>query len=244
VNVPREERPFKSRLDAGEQLAERVAALHLRDPIVLALPRGGVVVAEPVARRLDAPLDVFVVRKLGFPGQSEFAMGAIAEDGTVVLDAATVSGGGLHEADVERVLTAEREELRRRVIAYRGGAAPSSLAARAVVLVDDGIATGNTALAAIRGVRALGASQIVLAAPVASRTAVQALAAEVDDLVVLLAPANLRGVGEWYLRFDQVSDKEVIHVASVHTYDPKDKLLKVGPGSGGVSAQRTELEGV
>ena len=201
---------FADRRAAGRQLASAVGKLRLQAPVlVLGLPRGGVPVAVEVAQALHAPLDVMLVRKVGTPGQPELALGAVATGGVTVRES---PGYGDFEPDAEEfaaVAERERHELVRREQRYRAGRPPLELAGKTVVLVDDGLATGATMLAAIRAARKAGAAAIVAAAPVASSQAASKVAAECDELVILEIPGSLRAVGEWYLDFSQVEDSEV-----------------------------------
>jgi putative phosphoribosyl transferase len=200
--------PFRDREEAGQRLAALLGRYRDEAPLVLGLPRGGVPVAWEVARALDAPLDVFVVRKLGAPFQPELGIGAIAEGGIVVLDE-RAGALGITEADIEAIKERESRELSRRVQRFRGGRPPPDVRGRTVILVDDGIATGGTARAAVRAARELGARRIVLAVAVAPASTVEALAPEVDDLVCVEAPEDLYAIGLWYRDFRQVSDEEV-----------------------------------
>lgn len=201
---------FRDRTEAGRQLAARLG--HLRDehPIVLGLPRGGVPVAAEVAAALQAPLDVLVVRKLGVPFQPELGMGAIGEDDVRVLNEAILRSTGVSEAELARVEQQERAELRRRARRYRGDRPPLALTGRTVIVVDDGLATGGTARAALHVARERGARRLVLAVPVAPPDTVQALAADADEIVCIVIPERLYAIGEWYEDFGQTEDTEVV----------------------------------
>jgi predicted phosphoribosyltransferase len=195
---------------AGRELAKALEGqLPLRHLVVLGLPRGGVPVAEQVARALGAPLDVLPVRKVGLPSHPELAIGAIAAPKIVVHDSQALQYSGISMAEFERLAQRERAELARREHLYRHGMGPLSLTALDVVLVDDGIATGATMMAAARAARAMNAKSITVAAPVASAEAVERLRAEVDRLVILETPAMFLAVGEWYGQFEPTSDEEV-----------------------------------
>lgn len=213
---------FTDRVDAGRQLAARLSALEGRAGIVLALPRGGVPVAAEVARALDLPLDVIGVRKLGAPMQPELGVGAIAEGGVRVLDAALVEQLRLDETTIDRIEAREREELHRRLQRYRGGRGLSDLSGRVAVIVDDGLATGGTARAACRAVRRAGPDETILAVPVAAARSLEAIRGEADEVVSVLLPDDFVAVGRWYDRFDQTTDDEVI--ALLEELGPRDDL--------------------
>ena len=201
---------FADRRDAGRALAKALAGRHADDDVVvLALPRGGVPVAVEIARALGAPLDVFLVRKLGVTGQEELAFGAIASGGVRVFNDDIVRLARLDESEIERVSRAERLELERRASLYRAGRGEPELRGRTALLVDDGLATGATMRAAVQALRALGPSRIVVAVPVGSREAVAALADQADEVVCLETPEPFHGVGAWYGDFSQTSDEEV-----------------------------------
>ena len=210
-------RIFADRAAAGAALAGEMQQRPLRAPVlVLALPRGGVPVAYEVARVLDAPLDVMLVRKVGMPGQPELAIGAVASGDIVVRDPTIEQEvPGIAEA-FDRIAAGERRELLRREQVYRAGLEPLALEGKTVVLVDDGLATGSTMLAAVRAARAGRAATIVVAAPVASPQAVDLLAPEADAIVILQIPALLFAIGEWYERFEQLEDEEVCQLLELH----------------------------
>jgi putative phosphoribosyl transferase len=201
---------FADRHDAGRQLAELLAPLAAERPVVIALPRGGVPVAAEIVRVLGAPLDVRMVRKLGAPQNPEFAIGAIAEDGTVIVDAATVRALRISDAELDRILARERAELSRRIREFRDGRAPLDVSGRTVILVDDGLATGLSDLAAVHALMAEGAARIIVAAPVGSREAVAALEAVADRVICCTVPPDFVGVGRWYRDFHQVDDAAVV----------------------------------
>jgi len=202
--------PFPNRSHAGRLLAERLAQYADRDDvIVLALPRGGVPVGFEVARALNAPLDVFVVRKLGVPGHPELAMGAIATGGVRVLNDVVLYELNLRPAAIDAVAREEERELRRRELAYRGHGESPAIADKIVILVDDGIATGSTMRAAIRALRHQQPSRLIVAAPVAAFATAKEIRGEVDELVILHTPPHFIAVGQWYANFDQTTDEDV-----------------------------------
>ncbi|MFC5829154.1 phosphoribosyltransferase [Nonomuraea insulae] len=201
---------FADRAEAGELLAERLQDAH--DPVILALPRGGVAVAVPIARKLDAVLDVLVTRKIGYPPTPELGVGAIAEGGEPVLDLALLHRLGMTPEDVADVVERERGELARRVRAYRGDRPLPVLEGREVIVADDGLATGGTARAALRAVRGAGPAKLTLAVPVGAGETVESLREEADEVVVLLTPVDFRAVGQWYDHFDQLSDADVLRL--------------------------------
>ncbi len=202
--------PFKNRSEAGRLLAAKLSPYANRqDVVVLALPRGGVPVAYEVARALHAPLDVFVVRKLGVPGHEELAMGAIASGGTRVINRDVVRAVGISVEDLEHIETEEWRELDRRELAYRDQRSAPDLAGKTVVLVDDGLATGATMWAAVVALRQLNPAHIVVAVPAAAPETCAAFAPEVDEIVCAITPEPFGGVGRWYEDFGQTSDAEV-----------------------------------
>jgi putative phosphoribosyl transferase len=201
---------FRDRAEAGDVLAGQLGHYAGRDDLtVLALPRGGVPVAARVARALGAPLDVFVVRKLGVPGHEELAMGAIASGGVEVVNEQVAGRLGLGEADLRRVAEAEGRELARRERSYREGRPPPALGGRVVILVDDGLATGSTMRAAVAAVRRLGPARVVVAVPTAPASTCQRLAEEADEVICATTPRPFRAVGYSYRSFPQTSDEEV-----------------------------------
>lgn len=204
--------PFFNRTEAGKFLAENLGAyVNCDDVIVLALPRGGVPVAAQVAKRLNVPLDVFVVRKLGVPYHPELAMGAIASGGVRVVNRDVVDALRIPELVADAVAAQEQEELTRRERVYRDDLPPPDVKEKTVILVDDGIATGSTMLAAISALRQLNAARIVVAAPVIARSSYYEMRHAADDVVAVLVPDHFRGVGEWYEDFSQTTDDEVRH---------------------------------
>jgi putative phosphoribosyl transferase len=201
---------FANRAEAGRALAERLATVVTdENPLVLALPRGGLPVAGPVAERLGGELDIVVARKIGAPGHPEFGVGAIAEDGPPVFDRDNLRYAGVSEAGVAGALSAERVELQRRIRRYRGDRPPPAPAGRTVIVIDDGLATGVTAHAALCWVREQGPARLILAVPVCAPQARDALAAEADEVVCLSAPDPFLAVGRWYDDFAQLTDEDV-----------------------------------
>jgi predicted phosphoribosyltransferase len=200
---------YRDRRHAGALLGARVAELGPSDPVVFALPRGGVPVAYEVARALNCPLDVLVVRKLGVPRQRELAMGAIAEGGAVVRNEDVIDLAGVSEEEFESVVRAETLELEKRLGSYRQKALPVSPEGRTAVVVDDGLATGSTALAGVQVLLRQGAAAVWLAVPVAPPGSLADLEALTDRLVVLSRPRGFGAVGAWYQDFTQTSDEEV-----------------------------------
>ena len=202
--------PYGNRREAGGALAAQLRAYAARpDVVVLALPRGGVPVAYEVARSLPAPLDVFLVRKLGVPGHEELAMGAIASGGVRVLNADIVRWYGITPSVIDAIAQAEQAELERREAAYRDNRPPVDLHGRTVLLVDDGLATGSSMKAAVQAVRARGPARIVVAVPVGAADTCRDLAAVADEVVCARTPRDFRAVGLWYRDFSQTTDEEV-----------------------------------
>jgi putative phosphoribosyl transferase len=201
---------FPDRRDAGRQLGRLLLRYRDAAPAVLALPRGGVPVGYEVARALGAPLDVLVARKIGAPSQPELGIGAIASGGVIVLDERTLAALGVTEAELEAIVARETAEMERRLARYRGDRPPPELRDRTVVVVDDGLATGVTARAAVASVRLEEPRAVVLAVPVAAHESARAFGALVDDLVAVIMPHDFRAVGLWYEDFEQTSDEEVL----------------------------------
>jgi putative phosphoribosyl transferase len=210
---------FADRADAGAQLADRLAGMPWSDPVVLGLARGGVPIAVRVADILDAPLDVAVARKIGAPGHPEFGVGAVTADGPPRYDERTLAALGLTPDDLREDCERERAEARRRLQRYRRGRDPVPLAGRDVLLVDDGLATGVTARAALGELRAAGPARLVFAAPVCARESQAALSDEADaeDVVCVSTPPEFGAVGLWYRDFGQTSDEDVLAALAERT---------------------------
>jgi putative phosphoribosyl transferase len=201
---------YRDRTEAGRELASKLLEYADRaDVIVLALPRGGVPVAYEVAKALRAPLDVFVVRKLGVPGHEEYAMGAIATGGVRVLDERVMRAAGVTRAELEAVTAAEQRELERRERQFRGNRPPPDVAGRTAILVDDGLATGSTMRAAVEALREEGAARVIVAVPIAPPETCDAFRDIVDDIVCARTPEPFYAVGLWYEDFSQTTDDEV-----------------------------------
>jgi putative phosphoribosyl transferase len=209
---------FRNRAHAGQILAQRILAQRIlaqgikvtsARPLVLALPRGGVPVAAEVARTLDADLDVFVVRKLGVPGQEELAMGAIASGGAQVLNEALIRRLEISSEELDEIVVREEREIARREALYRGNRLPLSIEGRPVILVDDGLATGASMLAAVHAVKTHNPASVMVAVPVAPTNACDDLRGQVDEIVCAYMPEPFNSVGSWYMDFSQTTDAEV-----------------------------------
>lgn len=214
---------FKDRSDAGAALGQALLKHRdWQDPVVLALPRGGVPVAAEVARLLHAPLDILVVRKIGHPRHEEFAIGAIASGGVTVMNPEADSFlGGVPRAEIDRIIEREQAELRRRERAYRGDEHPASLQGREAIVVDDGLATGATMRAAVQALRQLRPARVTVAVPVGARESCDALQRLADDVVCVRTPEPFFAVGAWYAEFPQTSDEEVhALLAAAHRHLP------------------------
>ena len=201
---------FKDRSDAGRQLASRLARYTALEPVVVGLPRGGLPVAAEVADRLGAPLDIIVVRKIGLPRQPELGIGAVAEGGIRVLNDVLVEEVGIEPIELEAATARERVELARRVHRYRGERSAVPVDGRVVIVIDDGLATGYTARAAIEAIRQGGARRVILAVPVAPEDSVAAMRGVADEVVVVDTPPRFFAIGDFYEDFAQTSDEEVV----------------------------------
>jgi putative phosphoribosyl transferase len=209
---------FTGRQEAGQALANRLALRDdLENTVVLALPRGGVPIGREIARVLNAPLDVMVVRKLGLPSQPELAMGAVASGGVVVRNRDVILEAHVGDSLFDRVAAREFHEVQRREEAYRGDRPPVELHGRSVILADDGIATGSTMAAAIRAARSRGAARVIVAVPVAPREVRQRLAGDVDEMVCLATPEPFMAISVWYRSFPQLEDEDVRAILSQPT---------------------------
>ncbi len=201
---------LRDRADAGRRLAERLASRRLVAPAVLAIPRGGVPVGAEIARRLAAPLDVLLVRKVGAPGDPEYGLGAVGEGGLVRIDEARAREAGFARSELLPVVRAEQAELARRVARFRGGRPALDVRGRTAIVVDDGVATGGTIETAVEIVRLRGPRGVVVALGVAPPEALRRLERLADAVEAALVPAHLEAVGQWYERFDQVDDADVV----------------------------------
>jgi len=203
---------FADRVDAGRQLGNEIAFRNYPDPIVLALPRGGVAVGFEIAHRLGAPLDIIVARKLGAPHQPELAIGAVAPGGVAILDESAYHYLDLTEDEVDAAIERETREMSRRQCLYKGDDPPLSVRERTVILADDGLATGMTAEAAIVSIRQQSPGRLILAVPVCAPDTVDRIRPMVDDIICLYAPTPFHAVGIWYQDFEQMTDEHVIEL--------------------------------
>ena len=214
---------FADRVEGGKRLGaelrRRLPRLPDEDPLVLAIPRGGVPVGYEVARAVDAPLDLFIARKLGAPGHEELGIGAVAPGGTRFLDTDAIRALDVSDAYIEEVTRKELAELERRLQRFRGNRPPPRIEARSVVLVDDGLATGVTALASLAALRLARPRRLVFAAPVCSVEGAQAVARQADDVVCVATPDRFFGVGAWYHDFTQTTDEEVVELLALRAQE-------------------------
>ena len=201
---------FADRRDAGRQLGQRLMTMEIKAPAVVGLPRGGIPVAYEVALLLDAPLDALVVRKLGAPENPEYGIGAVAEGDGGVVNVSELDRLGVSRAELETIVREERLELERRREAIREDHPPVDMGTYTIILVDDGLATGMTAVAAARAIRKRGAQRLILAVPVGAPSTIDAIASEFDDIVYLAAPEDFGAVGAWYEDFSPTTDDEVM----------------------------------
>jgi predicted phosphoribosyltransferase len=212
---------FRDRVEAGRLLAAELSEYaNRKDVIVLGLPRGGVVVAYEVARKLNAPLDVFVVRKLGVPGYRELAMGAIATGGVRVLNEYIVQELGLSQETIDAVAAEEEQELQRRELAYRGHGASPEIQGKTVILVDDGVASGSTMRAAVQALRAQHPARLVVAVPTAAPTSFREIGNQADEMIALMTPRDFYAVGQCYEDFSQTTDEEVMRLLARVGHSP------------------------
>jgi putative phosphoribosyl transferase len=209
--------PFRDRVDAGRRLAAALGHLKTAHPLVLGIPRGGVVVAAEVARELGGDLDVIVARKVGAPFSPELAVGAVTSDGTRYIHSESAAAVGVSEDYLERAIEEKAAEARSREERYRAGRRQLDASGRTVVLVDDGLATGSTMIAAARSVRKRNPAKVVVAVPVAPAATVEALRREADEVVCLVVPRAFGAVGQFYLDFSQVGDEEVERILGIRT---------------------------
>jgi putative phosphoribosyl transferase len=222
---------FENREQAGRWLGQALLDHVGQDTLVLGLPRGGVPVAFQVARTLDAPLDIWIVRKLGAPSQPELGLGALAEGPAIHLNRQLIADLGISDREVMQAVRREARELRARVARFRGARALPDLRGRTVILVDDGIATGGTTRAAIKGVRKLGAAQVIVAAPIASPSVIATLRPAVDGILCLSQPAEMFAIGAWYEDFRQVPDEEVNRLLGIARWRAEIAVARGYPGA-------------
>ncbi|HBT19811.1 MAG TPA: phosphoribosyltransferase [Peptococcaceae bacterium] len=203
---------FANRQDAGKKLAVKLEGLNNDDVVVVAIPRGGVVVAEPVAEKLKAPLDVVVPRKIGMPGNPELAVGALSPDGSIVLNHRLLWWYGLDEEELKPIIEKELGEIKRRMELYRQGRKPFDVRGKHAIIIDDGIATGYTMYAAVEFLKKQGAEEITAAVPVAPSDTAEELSKRVHRAVILHIPEVFYSVGQFYGNFDQLTDEEVVNI--------------------------------
>jgi len=209
--------PFADRRQAGQLLARELERYRTPRPVVLGIPRGGVVVAEQVAEALDGELDIVIARKIGAPGNPELAIGAVAEDGHLFIDERVRAWLGVQEQFVERQRALQVEEIARRVALFRAARPKVPLAGRVVILSDDGLATGSTMQAALWAVRREAPARVIVAVPVGAQDTVERIAADADETLCLRAPEDFGAVGRFFRRFDQTEDREVVDILGRHS---------------------------
>lgn len=217
---------FRDRADAGKALATELAQFKDTDCIVLGIPRGGVAVASEIAKALGAPLDVVTPRKIGAPGHAEYAVGAVSVWGeSIFVNSEAIKRLGISESYIQTSATDALDESRRRLILYRGTDQPPLLSSRTVIVVDDGVATGYTVIAALSSLRSLGAEHLVLAVPVGPPDSIAELSGYADQVICPLQPPEFRAVGNWYREFEQLSDTEVLNILerNRNQYHQEDK---------------------
>ncbi|MBI3753813.1 MAG: phosphoribosyltransferase [Deltaproteobacteria bacterium] len=225
---------YKDRRDAGKKLASKLIHYKNReDTLVLALPRGGVVVGDEIARVLHCPLDIIIIRKIGAPMQPELAIGAISETGTVVLNQDIISVYGISEQYIKREISRQKEEIARRISLYRGGKGITSVGGKVIILVDDGVATGATIKAAIETLKREKISRLVAALPVSSVSAQSDIKDMVDEWICLQSPSNFMAVGGYYEDFTQVTDEEVVEILTLESSSQNFKE-RYAPGNRGI----------
>jgi predicted phosphoribosyltransferase len=216
---------FSDRVDAGERLAEALAEFKFQNGLVLAVPRGGVVVGYQIAQRLQLPLDVIVPHKLGAPDNPELAIGAVAEDGTTFLDDNLLTYMGVRRDYIREESLRQRQAINRRLQTYRQTSAPPEVRARDVIVVDDGIATGATMKAALASVRNRGAASVTVAVPVGPPSTIRELQKQADRVVCLFTPELFQAIGQFYDDFSQTSDDEVIELLKISKQTPTSEVL-------------------
>ncbi len=201
---------FEDRRHAGRLLAETLVTMKIKDPVVLAIPRGGVVVAYEVAIRLRCPMDVIIPRKIGAPFQPELAVGAVTEDGTIYVNKDIVAAIGVSESYLEGEAQSQLREIKRRAQVYRKGALPAEVSGKTAILVDDGVATGATMKAAILSLKKYSPKKIIIAVPVGAKETIDEFRKQVDEIVCLHVPESMYAIGEFYRNFEQTTDQEVV----------------------------------
>ena len=203
---------FEDRMDAGKQLAEKLADIAQKDGVVLAIPRGGVVVGAEIAKKFGLKMDIIIPRKIGSPGNPEAAIGAVAQDGTTIIDSHLIERMGISESELKNIVSSKINEIKRRMLVYVGNESPRNYKGKQLIVADDGVATGYTMVAALRSVRNYQPGEIVLSVPVAPPDVLLMLEKEVDRVVCLYTPETFYGVGQFYRHFEQTSDEEVINI--------------------------------